>query len=135
MKRMIVVIVAGALLSGTAVAPPAHARDVKECLDRNITLDTTTVRLEGLNVVIDPNGVPSDVDAVASFAAQVLDLATCIEGGLVTGHLGCVSALALEIVGSLDPSNGNLRYVTRDPETGVIVIHTDALIGDLTRCA
>lgn len=134
MRRAVVLALSGAVLVGSlSAAPPALAQGVKECLDREITFNTTTVRLEGVNVVIDPNGVPTDVEAAIALAGQIVDLAMCIEGD-TTAPADCVVGLALEIALSLDPNNGDLRYVTRDPDTGVVVIHTDRVLLDLGRC-
>ncbi|HEX2293695.1 MAG TPA: hypothetical protein VHN37_00105 [Actinomycetota bacterium] len=134
-RTWVVVAVAGAILAASPLAPKtAFAADVKECLEREFTFHPSTVRLEGLNIVIDPNAIPSDVDAVISLAGQIVDFASCVEGGHVTGPVGCWGGLAFEIATSLDPTNGNLRYVTRNPETGVITVHTETLLADATRC-
>ena len=114
------------------MAGPAQAIEVPDC-GGAYQIETYTVRFENGRIILDPNGVPSDVQTVRALVNIVLRTALCYEDGKVTGPTFCVVNLAQEIAASLDPANGNLRYVYRDP-SGAIVIDYALLLADLGRC-
>lgn len=136
MKRASAAFLVAALVGAvtTTVAAPASAAPL-DCLRQKIIgPDIDSVQVVGLNVQIDPNAVPHDVDEVQLFAGRIVGRILCIEGGVATGPAACLTAKVNEIAASLDPTNGNLRYVTRDPVTGVINVNGQLLVDDLTAC-
>lgn len=131
---------------GVAAAPAAAAETCHELTLEDLLGDDTTIDLgsvsinrDTLEIRVNPAAIDDDVSMLADLivdevAMRIVRYATCVEGGVVTGIVNCALSKALEIAGTLDPANLNLRYVYQDPTTGEIVVAGGLLVGDATAC-
>jgi hypothetical protein len=138
-RRASALLVTAAVATATlAVASPAKAQGPLDCLDIQFEFpqaNSVTVDVDTLQVRVDPDAIEGDVTMLAGLVAGItLDLARCLEGGLIVGPAMCYVDRALEIANSLDPLSLQLRYVYQDPETGDFVIDGGRLLADLTSC-
>ncbi len=137
MKRFATVAVV-AIVAATTLGVPARAEArVVDCTDHLFVQEEAgfqsfTINLQTLEVRIQPGAVGDDaLMLVDYYGFDGVNFALCAEGGLVTGPVFCFLGRLDEIISSLDPMNGYLRYVYQDPNTGEIVIDGGRLVADL----
>jgi hypothetical protein len=101
-------------------------------------MNTVYVDGEG-RLIVNPEAAPEDAVAYAGYAPDVaLAIYACIIERVPTGPVTCAYQKLDEIAGSLDPVNGNMRYVYPNPNgPGYAVDYQRLLqdVGDALGCA
>lgn len=116
-------------------APAASAATPEECIQTyGYPPQLKAVTVNGLDVIIDPNQIEGDAFAVVDAVIRVYNLAWCIENGVIARPVFCRLNVYLSAALGVDPANGDLHYVTRDPVTGIITIHGSRVLADATSC-
>lgn len=132
MKRATIGLVAAALAAGSVfVAAPAHAAPPDQCLEENPQSALAFVTIDGFDVIIDINQLPEITDW-EDVAEDLVDLARCLDDGVVTNRVGCAVLLISNRLLTIDFGTGEFGYVSREFGTGVITIHGNDLVADAT---
>ena len=125
---MVAVAVAAMAIVPTAVT--AQAQPLPQCGDFTVPrLESVVIDGEGAHIY--PHLIQNDVSKLTSLAFFAVETALCLENGIATNVAFCLVGKATEIVSSLDPANGELRYVAYD---GGIHIRHPLLLADLHAC-
>lgn len=131
MRKTLVMAVAVAAATIVPTAGPAQAQSWPfDCVNNRIPELQSVVRdSEGIHFY--PEFLRDDVDALVDWARPQANAAFCLENGIVTTHAFCLAGKGLEIANSLDPTNGELRYVAYD---GGLHVRYPLLLDDLQAC-
>jgi hypothetical protein len=123
-----------AVTATTMMAVPARASGSADCFDVWFPTGPESVAIEGLRIDVYPDRVGDDVAKYAGWAVDnTVVRVLCVEGGVVTGKVQCFIDKLMEIVGSMEPTALNFRYVYPN-EGGGYTIDGNQLAADITAC-
>lgn len=128
-------LVMAAAIAAAAVVPtavPAQAASwPADCLSSTGVPQLQSIVTDSEGVHVYPDLLDEDIDMLAAWALDKAGIALCLEHGIVTNFAFCQANKVPGIVGSLDPLNGDLRYVAYD---GAIHVRYPLLLDDLKGC-
>lgn len=124
-----------AVMAAATIVPtalPARAQSWPlDCLNPVAIPPLQSVVRDAEGVHFYPEFVDEDVDTLVAWALDRTDTAFCLENGIVTTYAFCMANKGLDIADSLDPLNGDLRYVAYD---GGVHVRYPLLLEDLEGC-